>query len=65
MLPEAPAENDDANDSLFSLNPFCGDRARKIGIMADDLYVKSSLILRDRFSKHLDQGSSESNNKEN
>jgi hypothetical protein len=60
---EASAENDDTNDSFFSKNPFCGDRVRQSGTMANDLYVKSRWILGGRFSKLLDKDSSESNKK--
>ena len=33
------------NDSFFSVNPYCGNRVRQSGTMANDLYVKNRWIL--------------------
>ena len=46
--------NDDYNGtSFFSVNPFCGDRVRQSGTMANDLYVKNRWIYGGKFGKSL------------
>jgi hypothetical protein len=38
---DAPDDCEEENNSFFGINPYCGDRVRQSGTMANDLYVKS------------------------
>ena len=49
---------DTVTDSFFDMNPFCGDRVRQSGTMANDLYVKSRWMLGGTLGKKEFIGSS-------
>ena len=56
--------NDDHDGtSFFSVNPFCGDRVRQSGTMANDLYVKNRWIYGGKFGKSLGKDIMVSNKK--
>lgn len=44
-LPSNSMEDDDGTGPFFNENPFCGNRVRQSGTMANDLFVKSRWML--------------------
>lgn len=60
---DIPEDDKDDNDTFFSVNPFCGNRVRQSGTMANDLFVKSRWIFGGKFCKPLNKDSSEPSKK--
>lgn len=55
--------DNDSKDTFFSVNPFCGNRVRQSGTMANDLFVKSRWIFGGKFCEPVNKDNSEPNKK--
>lgn len=64
LEPDAPRTGDEDHDTVFSINPFSGERIRQSGTMANDLYVKSRWILCGKFLGSETRDSKESNKRQ-
>ena len=53
---EGSIRDEQHNKSFFSVNPYCGNRVRQSGTMANDLYVKSRWMLGGVFGKYIETG---------
>jgi hypothetical protein len=59
ILGASEEEGDNSvSDSFFDMNPFCGERVRQSGTMANDLYVKSRWMLGGTLGKSKEISSS-------
>eukprot|EP00980_Cylindrotheca_fusiformis_P031609 scaffold26676_cov137-Cylindrotheca_fusiformis.AAC.7 len=55
---DTPADDtNENNNTFFSVNPFCGNRVRQSGTMANDLFVKSRWIFGGKFCRPSNKGS--------